>query len=119
MCAVTGLSCTYPGQGLGAEPESSLPLLEPVLSYQVLLPEGTNIHTAPAPAGPTGRRRIRSSPLFGDEAAREIRLQLMGQVQLEVLSRLIRERFGLRLPSARAASSIRRPSWSQWRGGPL
>ena len=94
VCAVTGLSRTYPGQGLGAEPESSLPLLEPVLSYQVLLPEGTNIHTALRQLGQLEEEDPQLHIVW-DEAAREIRLQLMGQVQLEVLSRLIRERFGL------------------------
>ena len=94
VCAVTGLSRTYPGQGLGVEPESSLPLLEPVLSYQVLLPEGTNIHTALRQLGQLEEEDPQLHIVW-DEAAREIRLQLMGQVQLEVLSRLIRERFGL------------------------
>ena len=94
VCAVAGLSHTYPGQGLGVEPEASVPLLEPVLSYQVLLPEGTNIHTALRQLGQLEEEDPQLH-ITWDETAREIRFQLMGQVQLEVLRRLIWERFGL------------------------
>lgn len=94
VCAVTGLSRTYPGQGLGVEPESSIPLLEPVLSYQVCLPEGANVHTVLRQLGQLEEEDPQLH-IAWDETAREIRLQLMGQVQLEVLRRLIQERFGL------------------------
>ncbi len=94
VCAVTGLSRTYPGQGLGVEPESSIPLLEPVLSYQVCLPEGANVHTVLRQLGQLEEEDPQLHIVW-DETAREIRLQLMGQVQLEVLRRLVRERFGL------------------------
>ena len=94
VCAVTGLSRTYPGQGLGVEPESSIPLLEPVLSYQVCLPEGANVHTVLRQLGQLEEEDPQLHIVW-DETAREIRLQLMGQVQLEVLRRLIQERFGL------------------------
>ena len=94
VCAVTGLSRTYPGQGLGVEPESSVPMLEPVLSYQVCLPEGANVHTVLRQLGQLEEEDPQLHIVW-DETAREIRLQLMGQVQLEVLRRLIQERFGL------------------------
>ncbi|MBS6533505.1 MAG: TetM/TetW/TetO/TetS family tetracycline resistance ribosomal protection protein [Oscillospiraceae bacterium] len=94
VCAVTGLSRTYPGQGLGVEPESSVPMLEPVLSYQVCLPEGANVHTVLRQLGQLEEEDPQLH-IAWDETAREIRLQLMGQVQLEVLRRLIQERFGL------------------------
>ena len=94
VCAVTGLSRTYPGQGLGVEPESSIPLLEPVLSYQVCLLEGANVHTVLRQLGQLEEEDPQLHIVW-DETAREIRLQLMGQVQLEVLRRLVRERFGL------------------------
>ena len=94
VCAVTGLSRTYPGQGLGVEPESSIPLLEPVLSYQVCLPEGADVHTVLRQLGQLEEEDPQLHIVW-DETAREIRLQLMGQVQLEVLRRLVRERFGL------------------------
>lgn len=94
VCAVTGLSRTYPGQGLGVEPKSSIPLLEPVLSYQMCLPEGANVHTVLRQLGQLEEEDPQLHIVW-DETAREIRLQLMGQVQLEVLRRLIQERFGL------------------------
>ncbi|MBS7218038.1 MAG: TetM/TetW/TetO/TetS family tetracycline resistance ribosomal protection protein [Oscillospiraceae bacterium] len=94
VCAVTGLSHTYPGQGLGVEPESSVPLLEPVLSYQVCLPEGANVHAVLRQLSQLEEEDPQLH-IAWDESAREIRLQLMGQVQLEVLRRLIQERFGL------------------------
>lgn len=94
ICAVTGLHHTYPGQGLGLEEESPIPLLEPVLSYQVLLPEGANVHTALKQLGELEEEDPQLH-IAWNEQAREIRLQLMGPVQLEVLTRLIQERFGL------------------------
>ena len=51
VCAVTGLSRTFPGQGLGFEGASPLPMLEPVLTYQVQLPEGANVKTAQPTGG--------------------------------------------------------------------
>ncbi len=94
ICAVTGLSRTYAGQGLGFEPESSIPLLEPVLSYQVILPEGANVHTALKQLGQLEEEDPQLHIVWSEQT-REIRLQLMGPVQLEVLTRLIRDRFGL------------------------
>ena len=44
VCAVTGLTKTYPGEGLGAESESELPVLEPVLNYQIILPDDCDPH---------------------------------------------------------------------------
>ena len=44
ICTVTGLTKTHPGQGLGTEQESVLPVLEPVLNYQIILPEGCDVH---------------------------------------------------------------------------
>ena len=94
VCAVAGLSRTHAGEGLGFETESPIPLLEPVLSYQVRLPEGTNVHTALKQLGQLEEEDPQLH-IAWSEQAREIRLQLMGPVQLEVLTRLIRDRFGL------------------------
>ena len=94
VCAVVGLSHTHPGQGLGFEEESPIPLLEPVLSYQVVLPDGTNVHTALKQLGELEEEDPQLH-IAWNEQAKEIRLQLMGPVQLEVLTRLIRDRFGL------------------------
>ena len=94
VCAVTGLSRTFPGQGLGFEGASPLPMLEPVLTYQVELPEGANVHTALKQLSQLEEEDPQLHVAW-DEHSREIHLQLMGQVQLDVLEQLIFDRFGL------------------------
>ena len=94
VCAVTGLTQAHPGEGLGAERDSDLPVLEPVLSYQVLLPEGADIHAA---LGKLHRLEEEEPQLHvvWNETLGEIHVQLMGEVQLEVLKSLLAERYGL------------------------
>ena len=94
VCAVTGLTKARPGEGLGAERDSDLPVLEPVLSYQVLLPEGADVHAA---LGKLHRLEEEEPQLHvvWNETLGEIRVQLMGEIQLEVLRSLLAERFGL------------------------
>ena len=94
VCAVTGLSRTYPGQGLGCESGEAHPVLEPVLTYRLLLPDGCD----PFRALSQLRQLEEEDPqlhLVWQESTGEIHIQLMGEVQLEVLSRLIRDRFGM------------------------
>lgn len=94
VCAVTGLTKTYPGEGLGAETTSVPPVLEPVLTYQVLLPEGYDPHTAFLQL----RQLEEEDPqlhIVWNERLREIHVKLMGEVQLEILRHMIQERFGL------------------------
>ncbi len=93
VCAVTGLSHTFAGQGLGTEQASQPPALEPVLHYKLLLPPGLDPHQA--------LEKLRSLSeedpqlhILWNERLQEIRIQLMGQVQLEVLQRIIAQRFG-------------------------
>ena len=94
VCAVTGLTKARPGEGLGAERDSDLPVLEPVLSYQVLLPEGADVHAA---LGKLHRLEEEEPQLHvvWNEMLGEIHVQLMGEIQLEVLRSLLAERFGL------------------------
>ena len=94
VCAVTGLTQARPGEGLGAERDSDLPVLEPVLSYQVLLPEGADVHAA---LGQLHRLEEEEPQLHvvWNETLGEIHVQLMGEVQLEVLRSLLAQRFGL------------------------
>ena len=94
VCAVAGLSRTHAGEGLGFETESPIPLLEPVLSYQVRLPEGTNVHTALKQLGQLEEEDPQLH-IAWNEQARQIHVQLMGEIQLEILQRMLRERFGL------------------------
>ena len=94
VCAVTGLTKARPGEGLGAERDSDLPVLEPVLSYQVLLPEGADVHAA---LGKLHRMEEEEPQLHvvWNETLGKIHVQLMGEVQLEVLKSLLAERYGL------------------------
>ena len=92
VVAVTGLSRTYPGQGLGAETSDNTPVLEPVLNYRMILPEGTDPHIVL----PKLRQLEEEDPLLRivwNERWQEIHVRLMGPVQLEVLQKLIEERF--------------------------
>lgn len=94
ICAVTGLSDTYPGEGLGAQQGTYLPVLEPVLNYQVIPTEGDD----PILLLPKLRELEEEEPqlhIVWEEALQEIHVQLMGEVQLEVLKTLIYERFGV------------------------
>ena len=94
VVAVTGLSHTYPGQGLGAEAADTAPVLEPVLNYRLILPEGADPHTVL----PKLRQLEEEDPLLRlvwNERWQEIHVRLMGPVQLEVLQKLLEERFGL------------------------
>lgn len=95
VCAVTGLSHTKPGEGLGAEPDSALPVLEPVLTYQIILPDGCDA----AAMLPKLRQLEEEEPqlhIVWDEQLKEIQAQLMGEVQLEILTSIMKERFGVR-----------------------
>lgn len=94
VCAVTGLSKTYAGEGLGAEAASGMPILEPVLTYQMLLPEGMDAATLL----PKLKQLEEEEPelhIVWNERRKEIQVQLMGEVQIEILKSLIRERFAV------------------------
>ncbi len=94
LCAVTGLSATYIGQGLGADPGAEAPVLEPVMSYRVNLPKGAD----PAVVLPKLRLLEEEDPqlhLVWDDRLKQIHAQIMGKVQLEILRSLIASRFGL------------------------
>ena len=96
VCAVTGLQESYPGEGLGFEPDADAPSLEPVLRYRVILPDGADVHTALRQL----RELEQEDPLLRvvwDERLQSAFLQLMGEVQLEVLQSLIERRFGLKV----------------------
>lgn len=94
ICAVTGLSMTSPGEGIGIEKASNMPILEPVLSYQIILPEGCD----PRVMLPKLRQIEEEEPelhIVWNEALQEIQAQLMGEVQIEILQSLIASRFGI------------------------
>ena len=94
VCAVTGLTKTFAGQGLGYESENSTPILEPVLTYRLLLPPEVD----PVVALGKLRQLEEEEPqlhVLWQEENREIHMQVMGQVQMEILKNILWERFGL------------------------
>ena len=92
LCAVTGLNATFAGQSLGADTSAFSPVLEPVMTYRVNLPKDTD----PLQALPKLRLLEEEDPLLRLVCkGKQIQVQIMGKVQLEVLRSLIRERFSL------------------------
>ena len=92
LCAVTGLSATFAGQGLGFAAQATPPILEPVMTYRVNLPKGCD----PLTVLPKLRQLEEEDPqLHVLWDTQQIHVQIMGRVQLEVLHSLILERFGL------------------------
>lgn len=94
VCAVTGLSKASPGEGLGIEAASDNPVLEPVLFYQMILPEGCD----PRAILPKLREIEEEEPelhIVWDEKLQEIQVRIMGDIQVEILQSLIKSRFGV------------------------
>lgn len=94
ICAVTGLTQTFCGEGLGCETQADAPILEPVLNYQILFPKEIDVHTM--------LRNLRmleeEDPMLRivwKEEVSEIHAQLMGEVQVDVLKTLVKNRFGV------------------------
>ena len=94
VCAVTGVDFTAPGDGLGAEKNSISPLLEPVLTYRLNLPDGTDAHTVLQKMRILEQEDPQLKVEWNDRLG-EIQLKLMGDVQLEILQAIISQRFGL------------------------
>lgn len=96
ICAVTGLTKTYAGEGLGTEAFFKEPLLEPVLTYRVLLPKEWNA----LQILPKLRQLEEEDPmlhLLWNETHQEILVQVMGEVQTEILKRQVWDRFGVEI----------------------
>ena len=94
ICSVTGLTGTWPGQGLGIEPDSNAPILESVLGYRMIFPKGTDLQAVL----PRLRMLEEEDPtlhLVWEPTLGEIQLQLMGSVQTEILRNIIRDRYDL------------------------
>ena len=94
ICSVAGLTGTWPGQGLGIEPDSNAPILESVLGYRMIFPKGTDLQAVL----PRLRMLEEEDPtlhLVWEPTLGEIQLQLMGSVQTEILRNIIRDRFDL------------------------
>jgi predicted RNA-binding protein with PIN domain len=92
VCAVTGLGSTRPGEGFGIESASNAPVLEPVLFYQMILPDGCD----PKAMLPKLRQIEEEEPelhIVWDEQLQEIQVRIMGEVQIEILQSVIKSRF--------------------------
>ena len=94
LCAVTGLTATFVGQALGVETPSGLPALSPVMTYRISLPKACD----PLTVLPKLRQLEEEDPqlhVLWDDRLKQIHVQIMGKVQLEIVESLLRERFGL------------------------
>lgn len=96
ICAVTGLTHTFPGEGLGTERNSASPMLEPVLNYRAQLPDGCDAHMVLS-----GLRQLEEEDpmlrIVWNEELQEIHVCLMGEVQIEILRELVKERLGVEI----------------------
>lgn len=94
ICAVTGLTKTYSGEGIGIEKAARKPTLDPVLTYRIALPEGCDVHHTFLKL----RQLEEEEPqmhIVWQEETNEIHAQIMGEVQIEIMQSLILERFGI------------------------
>lgn len=94
ICAVTGLTKTYSGEGIGIEKAARKPTLDPVLTYRITLPDGCDVHYTFLKL----RQLEEEEPqmhIVWQEETNEIHAQIMGEVQIEVMQSLILERFGI------------------------
>ncbi len=94
ICAVTGLSKTYPGQGIGIEPDSNLPVLEPVLTYKIMIPQSMDVHEFMQKLKELEEEEPELHIVW-KEQLKEIHARVMGEIQIEILKSLILERFGI------------------------
>ena len=95
VCAVAGLDSSWSGEGLGMEEDAQVPMLEPVLSYQILFPDGEDVHLMLLKLRQL-EEEVPELHIVWNEQAEEIHVQVMGEVQIEILKSMIEERFGVR-----------------------
>lgn len=96
ICAVTGLDSTYSGEGIGIEEASEFPVLEPVLTYQIQLPEDCDVHGMFLKLCQLEEEEPQLHIVW-NEQLQEIHAQVMGEVQIEILKSMIQERFGVKV----------------------
>lgn len=106
ICAVTGLTRTYAGEGLGAESNSASPLLEPVLTYKLQLPPKTDVQTALTQLHKLEEQEPQLHIIW-NERLQEIHVQLMGEIQLEILKKMISDRYGMDVTFDRGSISYK------------
>lgn len=96
ICAVTGLKNTFSGEGIGFEDEINTPILEPVLNYKLILPNGSNVYEFYKKLCILNEEDPQLHIVW-NEQLNEIHIQFMGEIQLEVLKRIILERFQIQV----------------------
>ena len=106
LVAAAGLSKTYAGQGIGSEQDGVSPLLTPVLSYRLVLPAGTDVHTMYKNMLLLEEEDPTLHVSF-DSRSGEIHVSLMGKIQLEILTAVIKERFGTEIGFDRGSIAYR------------
>ncbi len=106
ICAVTGLSRTFAGEGIGFERNSPSPVLEPVLTYKIILPPKTDIQTALQQLHKLEEQEPQMHIIW-NERLQEIHVQLMGEIQLEILKTMIEQRYGMAVEFDRGSISYK------------
>ena len=99
VCAVMGLTKTFPGQGLGIETSYNKPILEPVLNYKIILPTDCNVHEMLTNLYQFNEEDPQLS-IFWNEKLKEIHIKLMGKIQVEIFKSQVLERFGVEVELA-------------------
>ena len=94
VCALAGPLATFCGEGLGREQENTIPLIAPVMTYRILLPEGCDVHQAYQKLCQLEEEEPQLHIVWREQAG-ELQAQFMGEVQIEILKNLIRQRFAL------------------------
>ncbi|MCM1121897.1 MAG: TetM/TetW/TetO/TetS family tetracycline resistance ribosomal protection protein [Eubacterium sp.] len=94
VCALTGPAATFCGEGLGVEKENTIPLLEPVMTYRIVLPEGCDVHQMYSKLCQLEEEEPQLHVVWKEQVG-EIQVQLMGEVQIEILRNMIADRFGV------------------------
>lgn len=94
ICALAGPAQTFCGQGIGAETTDTIPLLEPVMTYRIVLPSGSDVHRMYNMLCQLEEEEPQLHIVWKEQVG-EIHAQLMGEVQIEILRTLIQERFGV------------------------
>ena len=100
VCAVTGLSATAAGMGLGVEEDTALPVLTPVLACQLILPEDVDVVKALRNLRELEEEEPQLHVMWNPQLA-EIQVQLMGEVQTEILASMIEERYHMKVEFGR------------------
>ncbi len=102
ICALTGITFAGCGCGLGKEKSTGMPILEPVLTYKLNLPDGTDSQTALAKMKILEAEEPQLKVVW-NERLKEIQVQLMGDVQLEIIQSIVKERFNLNITFSRGS----------------